>query len=204
MPSVPAGPARVPHRRLVLASTSPYRRALLERLRVPFEVVHPGVDETALPGEPPEALSERLARAKARAVVASFPDALIIGSDQVAILDGHALSKPGSHANAVAQLRAMRGRTIRFLSALAVHDAGSGATEAAVVPTDVEFRAYSDAEIERYLALEAPYDCAGSAKSEALGIVLIRAIRGDDPTALVGLPLVALVDLLAAHGYRVL
>lgn len=194
----------MPRRRLVLASTSPYRRQLLERLQVPFEVAKPGVDETPRPDETPAELAGRLAREKAEAVAPRFPDALIIGSDQVALLGDRALSKPGDHANAVAQLRAMRGQTIRFLTALAVHDAASGRGSAAIVPTDVAFRDYSDAEIERYLALEQPYDCAGSAKSEALGIVLIRAIRGDDPNALIGLPLIALVDLLAEHGYRVL
>jgi septum formation protein len=157
-----------------------------------------------LPGEAPGALALRLAEAKACALAAQFPDALLVGSDQVAVLDGTALSKPGNRENAVAQLRAMRGRTIEFLTAVAVHDALNGRTSSAAVPTLVSFRDYGDADIERYLALEEPYDCAGSAKAEALGIVLIRAIRGDDPNALIGLPLIALVDLLADHGYRVL
>jgi septum formation protein len=191
-------------RRLVLASTSPYRRQLLERLQVPFEVANPRVDETPAPGESPDALCLRLAVAKAKAVAAAFPDALIIGSDQVAVLDGQALSKPGDHANAVAQLRAMRGRTIRFLTAVAVHDAASGATRSRTVPTEVAFRDCSDAAIERYLALDQPYDCAGSAKSESLGIALIRSLRGDDPNALIGLPLIALVDLLEESGSPVL
>jgi septum formation protein len=173
-------------------------------LRIPFAVSNPRVDETEHPGESPDALCLRLAVAKARAVAGDHPDALIIGSDQVALLDGRALSKPGDHANAVAQLRAMRGRAITFLTAVAVHDAASGRTLSRVVPTDVAFRDYSDAEIERYLAMDQPYDCAGSAKSEGLGIVLIRALRGDDPNALIGLPLIALVDLLAEHGYAVL
>jgi septum formation protein len=173
-------------------------------LRIPFAVSNPRVDETEQPGESPDALCLRLAVAKARAVAGDHPDALIIGSDQVALLDGRALSKPGDHANAVAQLRAMRGRAITFLTAVAVHDAASGRTLSRVVPTDVAFRDYSDAEIERYLAMDQPYDCAGSAKSEGLGIVLIRALRGDDPNALIGLPLIALVDLLAEHGYAVL
>lgn len=191
-------------RRLVLASTSPYRRQLLERLHVPFAVANPHVDETAQPGESPEALCLRLAIAKARAVAADFPDALIVGSDQVAELDGRALSKPGDHANAVAQLRAMRGRSIRFLTAVAVHDAAAGRTLSRVVPTEVAFRDYADAAIERYLAIDRPYDCAGSAKSESLGIALIRSLHGDDPNALIGLPLIALVDLLAEHGAPVL
>jgi septum formation protein len=173
-------------------------------LRVPFEIANPLVDETPLPGETPQALCLRLAEAKSRAVAARYADALIIGSDQVALLDGTALSKPGNHLNAVAQLRAMRGRTITFLTAVAVHDAAAHATRSRTVPTEVSFRDYSDAEIERYLALDQPYDCAGSAKSEALGIVLIRALRGDDPNALIGLPLIALVDLLAEHGETVL
>lgn len=167
-------------------------------------MANPRVDETGLPGESPEALCLRLAVAKSEAVSAAHPEALIIGSDQVALLDGRALSKPGDHANAVAQLRAMRGRSITFLTAVAVHDAATGRTLSRVVPTEVAFRDYSDADIERYLALDQPYDCAGSAKSEALGIVMIRALRGDDPNALVGLPLIALVDLLAEHGYTVL
>jgi septum formation protein len=191
-------------RPLVLASTSPYRRQLLGRLQVPFEVADPRVDETPLPGEAPEALCLRLAIAKAQAVAEAFPDALIVGSDQVAELDGRALSKPGDHANAVAQLRAMRGRTIRFLTAIAVHDAADNRTLSRVVPTEVAFRDCSDAAIERYLALDRPYDCAGSAKSESLGIALIRSLRGDDPNALIGLPLIALVDLLAEHGSPVL
>jgi len=191
-------------RPLILASTSPYRRQLLERLRIPFEVANPHVDEVELPGESPEALCLRLAVAKAQAVANRHPDALIIGSDQVALLDGRALSKPGEHANAVAQLRAMRGRTITFLTAVAVHDAVSGRTLSRVVPTEVAFRDYSDAQIERYLELDQPYDCAGSARSEGLGIVMIRALRGDDPNALIGLPLIAVVDLLAEHGYAVL
>jgi septum formation protein len=167
-------------------------------------VANPRVDESELPGETPEALCLRLAIAKARAVAGDHPDALIIGSDQVALLDGRALSKPGDHGNAVAQLRAMRGRTITFLTAVAVHDAASGRTLSRTVPTEVAFRDYTDADIERYLALDQPYDCAGSAKSEGLGIVMIRALRGDDPNALIGLPLIAVVDLLAEHGYAVL
>jgi len=185
---------------LVLASTSPYRRELLARLRMPFEVAAPGVDETSHPGERPAALVERLAREKALAVAGAHPGALIIGSDQVAVLNGEPLSKPGTHDRAVAQLRGMRGRRIEFLTGLAVHSAPTGVTHSRVVPFAVEFREFSDAEIEAYLQAERPYDCAGAAKAEGLGIALIRRMEGDDPNALIGLPLIALVDLLAMHG----
>jgi septum formation protein len=191
--------------RLVLASTSPYRRALLERLRVPFEVQAPGVDESPLTGEAPAELVERLARAKADAVASRLAlDALVIGSDQVAVLDGVPLSKPGTHERARAQLAAMRGRRIEFLTGLAVRSTATGTTHARVVPFAVELRHYSDADVETYLRIEQPYDCAGAAKVEALGIVLIRRMEGEDPNALIGLPLIALVDLLALHGFRVL
>lgn len=190
--------------RLVLASTSRYRRALLERLSLPFEVIAPDIDESPKPNEAPPALVERLAREKAIAVAPRFPDALIVGSDQVAVLDGESLSKPGSHERAVAQLRAMRGRTIDFLTGIAVHSSKTGITHARVVPYSVEFRPFSDADIEYYLAAEKPYDCAGAAKAEGLGIALIKRMQGDDPNALIGLPLIALVDLLAMHGCSVL
>ncbi|MFO7189635.1 MAG: Maf family nucleotide pyrophosphatase [Pseudomonadota bacterium] len=190
--------------RLVLASTSPYRRALLERLRLPFEVTKPEVDETPLPDEAPDALALRLAEAKARAQAAQFPDALLIGSDQVAVLDGRPLSKPMTHDNAVRQLRLMRGKEIAFLTGLAVHNAATGRTLSRLVPYHVRFRDFSDDVIERYLRAEQPYDCAGSAKAEGLGIALIAGMRGDDPNALIGLPLIALVDLLNEHGYQVL
>lgn len=189
---------------LVLASTSPYRRALLERLSLSFEVAAPDIDESPRPNEAPPALVERLAREKAIAVAPRFPDALIVGSDQVAILGGEPLSKPGSHERAVAQLRAMRGRTIEFLTGIAVHSSRTGITHARVVPYSVEFRRYSDADIDYYLTAEKPYDCAGAAKAEGLGIALIKRMRGDDPNALIGLPLIALVDLLALHGCSVL
>jgi septum formation protein len=190
--------------RLILASTSRYRRDLLARLGLPFEVAAPGVDESPLAGEAPRALVERLARAKALAVAARHPQAIVIGSDQVAVLDGVPLSKPGTHERARAQLAAMRGRQIEFLTALAVHSTVTGATHDRVVPFSVEFRQYSDADVEAYLRAEEPYDCAGAAKVESLGIVLIRRMAGDDPTALIGLPLIALVDLLSLHGFRVL
>ena len=185
---------------LVLASTSPYRRELLARLRLPFEVAAPGVDEVPLPGEPARDTALRLAQAKARAVAPRFPRALVIGSDQVAALGGDHLGKPGSHDNAVAQLRAMRGKTVLFHTALAVLNSASGALQAGEVPTEVRFRHYSDAEIERYLELERPYDCSGSAKIEGLGIVLVERVTGDDPSALIGLPLVRLSAMLRNEG----
>lgn len=191
-------------RRLVLASTSPYRRELLERLRVPFEVAKPQVDETPLPGEAPADLALRLAVSKAQAPAASYPDALLIGSDQVAVLDGQPLSKPETHDNAVRQLRAMRGKAIEFLTGLAVHDATAGRTLSRLVRYEVRFRDYTDDMIERYLRAEQPYDCAGSAKAEGLGIVMIAGMAGDDPNALIGLPLIALVDLLGEFGYPLL
>lgn len=190
--------------RLVLASTSPYRRALLERLRLPFTVARPEVDETPRPGEQPAALALRLSEEKALAIASSHPDSLLIGSDQVAVLDGAPLSKPLSHANAVTQLRAMRGKEIEFLTGLAVHSTVTGQTRSRLVRYAVRFRNYSDEAIERYLRAEEPYDCAGSAKAEGLGIALIASMAGDDPNALIGLPLIALVDLLAEHGFEVL
>ncbi|HKO88687.1 MAG TPA: Maf family nucleotide pyrophosphatase [Burkholderiales bacterium] len=189
---------------LVLASTSIYRRALLERLRVPFEVARPEIDETPLPKENPSEVCLRLARAKAMAVAPQFGEALIIGSDQVAVLAGQSLSKPVTHEKAVAQLRAMRGKSIDFLTAVAILNSRTGHMLDRIVPCRVEFRDFSDEVIERYLRLEQPYDCAGSAKAEGLGIALIRRLSTDDPNALIGLPLIALVDLLGEHGYPVL
>jgi septum formation protein len=190
--------------RLILASTSPYRRELLGRLRLPFETASPGVDESPRPGEPPAELALRLAREKAAAIAARAPDAIVIGADQVAVLGDAALSKPVTHENAVAQLRAMRGKRVSFLTAVAVARAATGETGARLVPTDVHFREFDDATLERYLRAEQPYDCAGSAKIEGLGIVLVRKLDGADPTALIGLPLIALVDLLADFGVSVL
>jgi len=190
--------------RLILASTSPYRRALLERLGLPFEVANPGVDEVPLSGEPPDALAMRLAKAKAIAVAVNHPGALIIGSDQVAVLDGELLGKPGNHANAVRQLRRLSGKTARFLTALCVHDSSSGQSLSRLVPFEVAFRPLDDQTIENYLRREQPYDCAASAKAEALGIALIARMSGEDPNALIGLPLIALVDLLGEHGIKVL
>lgn len=189
---------------LVLASTSRYRRELLQRLRVPFDVQSPGVDETALEGETPAALATRLARAKADAVARLRPNAWVIGSDQVADLDGEAIGKPGTHDRAVAQLRRMSGRRVVFQTAVAVVRADGGRVAQALVPVVVRFRPLDDAAIETYLRLEQPYDCAGSAKSEALGIALLDAIESNDPTALVGLPLITTCRLLRDTGYDVL
>ena len=185
---------------LILGSTSRYRRELLQRLRLPFEVQAPEVDETALAGELPAALAQRLALAKARAVAAGHPDAVVIGSDQVAELDGAAIGKPGTHARAVAQLRAMRGRAVVFHTAVAVLRASNGYLGTALASVTVRFRMLSDAEIEHYLRVEQPYDCAGSAKCETLGIALLEAIESDDPTALVGLPLIRTSALLREAG----
>jgi septum formation protein len=185
---------------LILASTSRYRRELLERLRIPFQALSPGTDETPRPGEAPAALAERLALAKARALATRFPDAVVIGADQVADVDGSALGKPGDHARAVAQLRAMSGRTIMFQTALAVVREATGFAEVRRVPVPVRFRRLDDAEIEFYLRAEQPYDCAGSAKCETLGIALLEAIESDDPTALIGLPLITTCTLLRAAG----
>ena len=190
-------------RPIVLASTSPYRRDLLARLRLRFEVRAPTVDEAALPGEAARETALRLAQAKARAVAPDCPAALIIGSDQVAVLDGISLGKPGDHANAVAQLEAMRGRSVLFHTALALFNARTGALQTAEVPTTVRFRLYGDGEIERYLETERPYDCAGSARIEGLGIVLVESVHSTDPTALIGLPLIQLAAMLRNEGVAV-
>ena len=185
---------------LILGSTSRYRRELLERLRLPFEVHAPDVDETPLAGEMPADLAQRLALAKARAVSAAHPDAIVIGSDQVADLDGTPIGKPGTHERAVEQLRAMRGRSIVFQTAVAVVRGSTSYVGTALAPVTVRFRNLSDTEIEHYLRTEQPYDCAGSAKCETLGIALLDAIDSDDPTALVGLPLIRTSALLRAAG----
>ena len=190
--------------RLILASSSAYRRALLERLRLPFEVMSPDVDESQLPGEPSAQTALRLAQAKALKVGLGAPAALVIGSDQVAALDETCLGKPGDHAGAVAQLKAMRGKTVVFHTALALLNTQSGALQLANVPTRVRFRAYTDRELERYLALEEPYDCAGSAKIEGLGIALVEGVESDDPSALIGLPLVQLTTMLRNEGVAVI
>ena len=190
----------MPGRRLVLASTSPYRRELLARLRVPFDVEPPEVDERPLPGEGPAATAARLALAKASAVAGRHAEAVVIGSDQVADLDGQGLGKPGDHARATAQLRAQRGRVVVFQTAVAVVCRGAGFAESALVPVTVRMRELSDAEIERYLRVETPYDCAGSAKIETLGIALVESVASDDPTALIGLPLIRTCELLRRAG----
>ena len=199
-PSIRATPARA----IVLGSTSRYRRELLQRLGLSFDVAAPEVDETALAGESPRSLAVRLALAKARAVAARFPMAVVIGSDQVADLAGIALGKPGTHERAVAQLRQMRGASVVFQTAVAVVCEDSGFEQVDLAPVRVQFRDLSDQEIETYLRAEQPYDCAGSAKSEGLGIALLDAIDSDDPTALVGLPLIRTCRMLRAAGIELL
>ncbi|MCY4746794.1 Maf family nucleotide pyrophosphatase [Pelomonas sp. UHG3] len=184
--------------RLILASTSRYRQELLARLRLPFDAMAPHVDEAALPGEAPAALAERLALAKARAVAAQHPGAIVIGSDQVADLAGEAMGKPGTHDAAAAQLRRMSGREVVFQTAVAVVAPGFAAIERAEVR--VRVRELSDAAIEAYLRADTPYDCAGSAKVESLGIALLDAVESDDPTALIGLPLIRTCALLRRAG----
>ncbi len=200
MTAPPPPPALPPHPLLILGSTSRYRRELLARLRLPFEVLAPQVDETPQPGEAPAALALRLALAKARAVAALRPDAVVIGADQVADLDGEAIGKPGTHERAVQQLRRLSGCSAVFQTALAVVRADTGYERALLAPVRVRFRTLADAEIECYLRLEQPYDCAGSAKCETLGIALLEAIDSDDPTALVGLPLIRTAMLLREAG----
>lgn len=185
---------------LILGSTSPYRRELLERLRIRFEVDAPRIDETPLDGEAPAALARRLALAKAHAVASRHPEAVVIGSDQVAELDGGSIGKPLTHERAAIQLRAMSGRVVVFQTAVAVLRLSSGFAGDALVPVTVRLRAFSDAEIERYLLLERPYDCAGSAKVEGLGIALLESLHSEDPTALIGLPLIRTCALLRAAG----
>ena len=187
-------------RALILGSTSPYRRELLERLRLPFEVQRPEVDETPLNGETPVALAQRLAMAKAQAVAQRFPQAIVIGSDQVADLHGQPLGKPGNHAKAVAQLQRMRGQTVVFQTAVAVVCKATGFAQGELAQVKVLFRDFSDESLQHYLHTEQPYDCAGSAKSEGLGIVLLERIDNQDPTALVGLPLLLTCRLLRAAG----
>ena len=187
-------------RTLILGSTSPYRRELLQRLRLPFDVQRPEVDETPHAGETPKALAQRLALAKAQAVAQRFPQAIVIGSDQVADLNGEPLGKPGNHANAVAQLQRMRGQSVVFQTAVSVVCLATGFEQTELAQVKVQFRHVSDAAIEAYLQAEQPYDCAGSAKSEGLGIALLECIDNQDPTALVGLPLILTCRLLRAAG----
>ena len=181
---------------LVLASSSIYRSELLKRLQLQFETIAPNVDETPLPNETARATSVRLSQEKARAVAGIYPDALIIGSDQVALLEGRQLGKPLTHDNAVEQLRAMRGKTTHFYTALALLNSKTGNTQTEVAENFVTLRDLSDAEIEGYLQKEQPYHCAGSAKTEGLGIALISKMAGEDPNALIGLPLILLINML--------
>ena len=189
---------------LVLASTSPFRRDLLSRLGIPFTTANPQVDESSLPGESPEDLALRLSEAKARSIAPLYPEALIIGSDQVAILEGQIFGKPGTHDKAVQQLQTMRGKTVNFFTGLCLFDAKAGKARVRGVSTLVTFRHLNDTEIENYLRKEQPYNCAGSAKSEGLGIAIIHRMQGDDPNALIGLPLILLCDLLAEAGVSIL
>ncbi len=194
-----------PQPRLILASSSIYRQQLLARLRLPFESIAPDIDETPLAGETPPASALRLAQAKAEAIARMSGPALVIGSDQVAMLDGEHIGKPGDHANALRQLQKMRGREVVFHTALCLLDARNSAGMQARcqdVQTLVRFRALPDAELDAYLRIEQPYDCAGSAKNEALGIAILESIRSDDPTALTGLPLIALTTMLRQAGLR--
>lgn len=190
--------------KLILASTSPFRRELLARLGIPFTVANPQTDESAQPGESPEALALRLSEAKARAVATEFPDALIIGSDQVATVDGKIFGKPGNHERAVEQLKQLSGKTVNFFTGLCLFNSRTNAADVIGVPMLVTFRELGDQEIENYLRREPAYNCAGSAKSEGLGIALLSSMRGDDPNALVGLPLIALCDMLRRQGVAVL
>ena len=187
-------------RALVLGSTSRYRRELLSRFRLPFDTASPDVDETPQPGESPAALALRLALAKAHAVADKYPNAVVIGSDQVADLNGQPLGKPLEHAKAVAQLQAMSGQSMLFHTAVAVVCKATGFVQSDTAVVRTVFRTLNDAEIERYLRAEEPYDCAGSAKSEGLGITLLDAIESDDPTALIGLPLIRTARMLRAAG----
>jgi septum formation protein len=206
LPEIPdtAMTSRAANRPLILGSTSRYRCELLQRLQIPFDVAAPDVDETPLPDETPRALAERLALAKARAVASAFPGAVVIGSDQVADLNGLPLGKPGSHERAVIQLRQMRGQTVIFQTAVAVVCLESGFEQSSLAAVRVKFRDLSDGEIENYLRAEQPYDCAGSAKSEGLGIALLESIENDDPTALVGLPLIRTCKMIQAAGVALL
>ena len=190
----------LPAARLVLASSSAYRKELLSRLRLPFEVAVPDIDETPQPGETPSATALRLAREKAAAVAARLPGAIVIGSDQVATLDDEQIGKPGNHANALAQLQKMRGREVVFHTALCVWDGRDNTAQVEDIQTVVQFRDLPDAELDAYLRIEQPYDCAGSAKNEALGIAILARIDSSDPTALTGLPLIALTGMLRRIG----
>ncbi len=193
--------------RLILGSSSVYRKELLSRLGLPFEVIVPDIDESPLPNETPEATAMRLAKAKAAAIAATNPGSLVIGSDQVATLDGEQIGKPGNHDNAMKQLQKMRGRRVVFHTALCLFDGrktGQDAVQLENVQTFVTFRDLPDAKLDAYLRIEQPYDCAGSARNEGLGITILEKIESDDPTALTGLPLIALTTMLRKAGVRIL
>ena len=196
----------MPHltQQLVLGSSSIYRRELLQRLQIPFEICSPDIDETPLPGEVPRETALRLAEKKARAVALVYPDGLIIGADQVAVLESTPLGKPLTHENAVRQLRLLSGREVTFHTALSLFNSRTNSIQTSLTLSHVKFRELNDQKIENYLAKEQPYHCAGSAKSEGLGIALIERIVGDDPNALIGLPLIALVEMLSNEGIEVI
>lgn len=189
---------------LILASSSEYRRELLLKLQIPFSNVSPHVDETPLAGEKPQETALRLAQIKAKKVGSDYPHALVIGCDQVATLDDEQLGKPLNHANATKQLQKMRGREVTFHSALCLYNAATGNMQAEVVPYVVHFRQLTDEQIESYLSKEQPYHCAGSAKSEGLGIALIERMLGEDPNALIGLPLIKLISMLQNENVNVI
>ena len=195
---------RTTMRTVILASTSPYRRQLLERLGLRFQTADPAVDETPIPGELPEALARRLAHAKAAAVARAYPQALIIGSDQVAVVAGEILGKPGGHEQAVRQLQRLSGRSVDFLTALCLLNSATRRVQHALVPATVVFRHLNDAQIDHYLSREPAYNCAGGFKSEGLGIGLLEKISSDDPTALIGLPLISLTSMLAQEGVQII
>jgi septum formation protein len=189
--------------RLILGSSSVYRQELLGRLRIPFDVCNPQIDETPLPQEKADMTAVRLAEAKSRAAAAGFSNAIVIGADQVAVLEGIQLGKPLNHSNAVKQLQAARGKEVMFHTALCLFNSRNGSIQTRLVPSRVRFRNLSDRQIENYLDKEQPYHCAGSAKAEGLGIALLESIQSDDPTALIGLPLMALVDMLSKEGIEI-
>ncbi len=190
--------------KLILASSSPYRRELLERLKIPFEVMAPDVDETPRPGETPEKLVERLAIEKAQKIAGQMPGTLVIGSDQVAVYNGSIVGKPHSHDKAVEQLRSASGRTVTLYTGLALVNADTRRVQCEVIPYRVTFRALTDTQIESYLRKEQPYSCAGSVKSEGLGIALLEKFEGDDPNTLIGLPLIRLVRMLENEGMKII
>ena len=189
---------------LILASSSEFRRELLQKLHIPFNSISPKIDETALDGEKPHQTALRLAQQKAKKIGAQYPHALVIGCDQVATLDGVELGKPGNHQNATKQLQMMRGREVTFHSALCLYNAATGNMQAEVVPYLVRFRQLTNDQIDTYLTKEQPYQCAGSAKSEGLGIALIERMIGEDPNALIGLPLIKLITMLQNEGVNIL